>query len=117
MTRVVLLSIIATASRAASSGRHRITTSAAFSASRRAPASLALRIVERDQRIFGAIAQPIDDLEPVVPAAPSIKIRVVIRNRSFRNVSDCKGRPSPRPSTAQVKDVKSITRQQFTDNG
>ena len=64
ITRVAGLSIRVTASRAASSGRHRITISAAFSARLAGGRILALGIRQRDQRQLGAAGQALADFEP-----------------------------------------------------
>jgi hypothetical protein len=69
----VLLSISATASLAASSGRQRITASAPFSMSRRAEASLrsagSMEISSRSRRLSSRWRI----CRPVVPASPSMK--------------------------------------------
>jgi hypothetical protein len=73
ITRVVSLAIIATAARAASSGRHRITTSALI-ASARAPSSLrrASRVISENS------PRPASRSAISVPTAPSMKTRVVM---------------------------------------
>ena len=72
ITRVRPLSINATASRAASSGRHRMTKSASLSAARRAPSSLRCASASVMSAMSARSASRSAISSPVVPAAPSM---------------------------------------------
>ena len=74
ITRTFGFAIKLTASRAASSGRHRITISASFSASRRAEASLRRAPSSTASSISPRPCSRSRISSPVVPAAPSMKI-------------------------------------------